>query len=220
MSLMGKCCCGGGGGCDTAPTCACLATSISIAIPAWTYIGASCSAQTVVAHLCCFTDGGNDYQVYRTTPILVYTDTLSLPGCSPDVSLPYYFVIYFLRGCSTCGPCEFEVQAGIVSSYYFNVNNIPEDICELCVTTPLTINSTTKCDGITTNNICGYSNTFISNSLLSFFTYCNPSTRCTLKLQTYYSASSLIVNSLSNNCDKPSSVTITFGTTPIVLTIT
>ena len=166
MSLMmSVCCCGGGGGCDTAPTCDCLATSISIAIPAWTYIAASCPAQTVVAHLCCFTDGGIDYQVYQYT-----------------------------------------------------VPDYPPAMCYLCVKNPLTIDSSTSCDGITTNNLCSFSNTFVSNPALSFFTDAD-CVNCTgLLLQNY--VSHLSVNSLSNNCDKPSSVTITFGTTPIVLTIT
>ena len=220
MSLMGKCCCGGGGGCDTAPTCACLATSISIAIPAWTYLAASCPAQTVVAHLCCFTDGGIDYQVYRTTPILVYTNINTNFDLCVEASdnVPFYFILWITRNCGSCSPCEFQVNASIVSSNQYTVPEYPPFMCYLCVKNPLAIDSSTSCDGITTNNLCSFSNTFVSNPALSFFTDAD-CVNCTgFLLQTY--VSHLSVNSLLNNCDKPSSVTITFGTTPIVLTIT
>lgn len=218
MSLMmafksGCCCCN-----NTAPNCACLASSITVDIPAWSYGSLSCPAQTVIAYKCCFTFG-DTYFVYRATAINIGTTLSNVPLCT-TFSLNTYFIFYILYSNSAqANFCKISLEASIVTEDSYRSSGT----CFTCVNTPLVIDATTACYGMSTNNICNLTNTFMTTNQrdVSWFT---SATNCafltfpnctneTIKTSTVQSATSY------SNCSKPNSIEVKFGTTEFTMTI-
>jgi len=217
MSLMnsrgGCCCCN-----NTAPNCDCLASSISVNIPAWSYGSYSCAAQTVIAYKCCFTFGST-YFVYRATAINIGT-TLSNVYLCTTFSLNTYFIFYILySNTAAANFCKIGIEASIVTEDSYNSGGT----CFTCVNTPLVIDATTACYGMSTNNICSFTNTFMTTNQrdVSWFT---SATNCAFLSfpnctdQTVITSSIINSNSYSN-CSKPNSFPVKFGTTEFTMTI-
>lgn len=216
MSLMnsrGACCCCN----NTAPNCNCLASSISVDIPAWSYGSYSCPAQTVIAYKCCFTFG-DSYFVYRATAINIGTTLSNVYLCS-TFSLKTYFIFYILyANFAVSDFCKINIQASIITENSYRSSGT----CFTCVNTPLVINATTACYGMSTNNICSFTNTFMTTNQrnVSWFT---SATTCDLSFpncSSDFEITSSIVSSKSNtNCSKPNSFPVKFGTTEFTMTI-
>lgn len=206
MSLMGKCCCCTG-------TCACMPSSITITIPAWSTTSAvgflSMPATTVTAYKCCFSYGGESRFVYRFTSIYMgsYTDS----ACTPTLTIPVYFNFFIGYNIFNTS-CNLEFNAGLFHSSY---SGTP---CVFCVNTPLVINATTVCDKCGTNEVCSRTNTYMENFLSSFFA--NDS--CTCSLPVYSEASDGgNLQLFPNNCSLPSSIGFSFNGDPqVFFTIT
>jgi len=217
MSLMnsrGACCCCN----NTAPNCNCLASSISVDIPAWSIGSYSCSAQTVIAYKCCYTFQGNNFIVYRATPILVGT-TLSNVYLCTTFSLDTYFVFFIsYDDLVKTSYCKIQLQANIITQG--NYRSSPN--CFTCVDTPLVIDATTACYGISANNLCSFPNMFRTfeqpESWFSHATNCAFIQYPNCSDLTQYESSNFkgITNT---NCSKPNSFPVKFGTTEFTMTI-
>ena len=205
MSLMGKCCCGCG-------TCACMPSSITINIPAWSttsnLVFVSMPATTVTAYKCCFSYDGEPRFVYRFTSIYMgsFTDNL----CSPPLTnVPIYFNCFI--GYNIFTSCNLEFSALLFRTGF---SGTP---CVYCVDTPLVINATTVCDKCGTNEVCSRTNTYMQEFLNSFFA--NDS--CTCASAVYTDISDGGIQLLPSNCSFPSSIGFSFNGEPqVVLTIT
>lgn len=220
MSLImafksGCCCCN-----NTAPNCNCLASSISVDIPAWSYGSYSCTAQTVIAYKCCYTYGDTIF-TYRATAIHIGTTYSTRFGCS-TLNLNTYFVFFIkYSNASTANYCNIFTQAFIVTEDSFREGNVPFN-CYTCVNTPLVIDASTACYGINTNNLCNYANSFEQAVPVSYFSI---ATNCFYFLPTECPAqmgqvtSSITRNKSNTNCSKPNRFLVKFGTTEFTMTI-
>ena len=214
MSLMtafksGCCCCN-----NVVPDCNCLASSISVIIPAWSYGSYSCPAQTVIAYKCCFTYG-DDIFVYRATAINIGSTYSAIPQCT-TFALNTYFIFYIYYS-NQINNCAISVEARIITEGSFhNINVSP--YCFACLYNPLVIDATTACYGILTNNLCTFTNTFMTtnhreDSWFSNATNCTPLIfACTdtgVELSTVVSAKS------NSSCSKPNELEVNFNNTTI-----
>ena len=204
MSLMnaaGCCCCIG--------TCACMPSSITITIPAWSttsnMVFLSMPATTVIAYKCCFSYDGIARFTYRFTSIYMgsYTDA----GCTPALAIPVYFNFYIAHNVyySSYPNCELEFNAGLFRSYYSSP-------CVFCVDTPLVINATTVCDKCGTNEVCGRTNTYMEEFLNSFFA--NDSCTCATAVYSEGSDGGNL-QFFPFNCSLPSSIGFSFNGDPL-----
>ena len=196
MSLMGKVCCGT----NHSAQCDCLPSSLSIGVPAWTYLplNASYAGGTVIVYKCCFNyDDGNyavppyNYTLYRATPIIVGTITLN-NNCTSDI----YFCMSINLGAWSGDPvCTALFVFKLI--YAFR-GGFPPD-CTPDVSNIKTITALTACDGASSNNLCSYNNTWIQSQAASWWN----SIPCPYT-QAFSGTSSIIY--LTNPCEFPASV--------------
>jgi len=218
MSLLNAacCCCN-----NTAPNCACLASSITVDIPAWSYGSYSCPAQTIIAYKCCYTISSASYFTYRASAINIGTTYSTRSGCS-TLNLNTYFVFFIqYQNSFFINFCNIFIGAYIVTEDSFQQGSAPFT-CYPCVNTPLVIDSSTACYGITTNNLCSYTNTFEAKIFPSYF---STATSCAHFLPTLCPAQMQQVTSsirrakTNTNCSKINSFPVKFGTTDFTMTI-
>ena len=179
MSLMkaAGCCC-----CTTTATCNCLPSSYQMTFQSFTVVLGvgtyTLPAQTVTAYKCCFAyDSGDGYGVqnrivYR--PSLINIGTYANNNCSPSVTVPIYFLIYFGINLinTTYDPCVIQMNYALISPV------LDTNTCSLCLITPSVINQSTACHFVGTNETCYdtsgnlYSNTFMQDIGGSYFDDC------------------------------------------------
>jgi hypothetical protein len=215
MSLMmGACCCG----CTTTATCNCLPSSYQMTFQSFTVVLGvgtyTLPAQTVTAYKCCFAyDSGDGYGVqnrivYR--PSLINIGTYLNNNCSPSITVPIYFLIYFginLNNNIEYNPCVIEMNYALISP------DLDTNTCSLCLITPSVIDANTSCHFVGTNETCYdnngnlYINTFMQYIGNSYFDDCacptyNASDTCCVGLQWFaFDSGDTLLHGQDNQCD-------------------
>ena len=218
MSLMnsrgGCCCCN-----NTAPNCNCLASSVTVDIPAWSYGSYSCPAQTVIAYKCCFTFGSQNYFVYRATPINIGTTVSNLSLCSTFFLNTYFAFFINYNNIPISNFCKISMKASIIQEGSFRSSGT----CYTCVDTPLVIDATTACYGMSTNNLCSYPNMFMSTNEQPESWFTNATSCGNLQYPDCTNvgviSSTNFIGIANTNCSKINSFPVKFGTTEFTMTI-
>lgn len=206
---MGKVCCSA----TNSAQCDCLPSSISIAIPSWSYNGYSFTGQTLTAFKCCYyyykaNQNFHYYYAYRISPVIVGTQINGV--CTSNVY--FYYVFYQLPNDSqnTRPPCDVRQIAFITAAEKFPpscVGNV----------TVRNISALTACGGISTDNLCYTDDFSLLTSLSAWGTIINCNSLG------YNSTNQSDEFELPNPCELPSSIEVPFnyifGTT-LTFTIT
>ena len=218
MSLMmAACCCG----CNTPNTCACLPTSISVSVSAYSSGGISWSAFTAVAYKCCYTNSTyGDGQIYRLEAVPSGTTYFSNFGNVTNYLLLMISLGGVGAGNGSLTTCDTWIQ-GVTDAYSQLSSDATPHLCLV----PRTFTSATACDGLGTDEWCSPPYEPWTNSSDSWFKPGNLTNcpDCTVQILTSFSISfEYSVNPFNVSCNFPSSVfvvTPTSGTATFTVTI-